>query len=76
MTNSGGTVNQLAPKNGKPKYNKLLLIINVILFFCAIALSVAGLHYKEYVTAAAMLLVMFLTAANAWACWKRLKRPK
>lgn len=76
MRNNGGLNNQFSSKNNKPKFNRILLVINVVLFFFAVALSIGGLYYKEYATAVAMLLVMFITATNAGACWKRLRGKK
>lgn len=58
-------------KNG-PKTNKILLVINVVLFFAALVISVIDVSAKEYTPAVAMLFVMFLTGANAYGCWKRL----
>lgn len=59
-----------------PRGNKVLLVINVILFFGALVLSILNVDKKEYISAVAMLFVMFLTGANIYGCWKRLKRVK
>lgn len=56
-----------------PRINKILLVLNVILFFTALVISVLDVNVKEYIQAVAMLFVMFLTGANAYGCWKRLK---
>lgn len=56
-----------------PRINKVLLVLNVILFFTALVISVLDVNVKEYIQAVAMLFVMFLTGANAYGCWKRLK---
>lgn len=58
-------------KNG-PKTNKTLLVINVVLFFAALVISVLDVSAKEYTPAVAMLFVMFLTGVNAYGCWKRM----
>lgn len=59
-------------KNGS-KANKILLVVNVVLFFAALVISVLDVNAKEYIAAVAMIFVMFLTGANAYGCWKRLK---
>ena len=56
-----------------PKTNKVLLAINVILFFAALVIAILDVDAKEYIQAVAMLFVMFLTGANSYGCWKRLK---
>lgn len=58
------------------KANRFLLIINVVLFFGALVIAILDLNLKEYTPAVAMLFVMFLTAVNAYGCWKRLKGKK
>lgn len=70
---SGGTKNQLSPKFHSPKLNKTLLVLNVILCPVALFLCAANLYYKEYGSAACMLGVAIVTAANAVLAWKRLK---
>lgn len=55
-----------------PKVNKILLVLNVVLFFTALVISVLDVNVKEYIQAVGMLFVMFLTGANAYGCWKRL----
>lgn len=57
-----------------PKTNKILLIVNVILFFGAIVLAILNVHLKEYTPAVAMLIVMLISGANTYGCWKRLKK--
>lgn len=58
-------------KNGS-KANKILLVVNVVVFFAALVISVLDVNAKEYIAAVAMIFVMFLTGANAYGCWKRL----
>lgn len=55
-----------------PKTNKILLVINIVLFFSALVIAILDVDSKEYIPAAAMLFVMFLTGVNAYGCWKRL----
>lgn len=56
-----------------PKANKILLVINVILFFGALVLAVLNVHVKEYVPVIGMIFVMFVTGFNIYGCWHRLR---
>ncbi|MCI1680939.1 MAG: hypothetical protein LKI39_00095 [Bacteroides sp.] len=59
--------------NLSPKANKTLLIVNLIIFIGAIVLAVVDVFYREYIQAVAMLLVMVVTALNAYGCRKRMR---
>lgn len=56
-----------------PKANKVLLVINVVLFFSAVVLGILNLDAKKYISAASMLCVMLVTGINIYGCWMRLK---
>lgn len=56
-----------------PKANKILLVINIILFFGALVLAVLNVHVKEYIPVIGMIFVMFVTGFNIYGCWQRLK---
>lgn len=56
-----------------PKANKVLLVINVVLFFSAVVLAILNLDVKKYIPAAGMLCVMLVTGINIYGCWMRLK---
>lgn len=73
---NGGLKNQLAPRNQNPRFNRVLLIINAVLFVCCLATSFLYLHYQEYELSICMLLVAGFTAGNAFSAWKRLRRAK
>ena len=59
-------------KNGS-KANKIRLVVELVLFFAAVVISILDVNAKEYIAAVAMIFVMFLTGVNAYGCWKRLK---
>lgn len=56
-----------------PRANKVLLVLNIVLFLGAIVLAILNVDLKEYTPAAAMLIVMFISDVNIYGCWKRLK---
>lgn len=58
------------------KMNKVLLVINIVLFFIAAAVLAGNLYYEETVGSVAMLLVMLVSCGNAFSCWRNLKRIK
>lgn len=60
-------------KKLSPRANKLLLVLNIVLFLGAIVLAILNVDLKEYTTAAAMLIAMFISGVNIYGCWKRLK---
>ena len=60
-------------KKLSPRANKLLLVLNIVLFLGAIVLAILNVDLKEYTPAAAMLIVMFISSVNIYGCWKRLK---
>ena len=60
-------------KKLSPRANKLLLVLNIVLFLGAIVLAILNVDLKEYTPTAAMLIVMFISAVNIYGCWKRLK---
>ena len=47
-------------KKLSPRANKLLLVLNIVLFLGAIVLAILNVDLKEYTPAAAMLIVMFI----------------
>lgn len=57
-----------------PKTNKILLVVNIFLFLGAIVLAILNVDAKEYTPAVAMLIVMLISGANIYGCWKRLKQ--
>ena len=73
---NGGLKNQLAPRNDNPRFNKVLLIINAVLFLCCLVTSLLYLHYQDYELSLCMLLVALFTAGNAFSAWKRLRRAR
>lgn len=56
-----------------PGANKVLLVLNIVLFVGAIVLAVLNVNLKEYTPAVAMLIVVGISGANVYGCWKRLK---
>ncbi len=56
------------------KTNKILLVVNIFLFLGAIVLAILNVDAKEYTPAVAMLIVMLISGANIYGCWKRLKQ--
>ena len=60
-------------KKLSPRANKLLLVLNIVLFLGAIVLAILNVDLKEYTPAAAMLVVMFISGVIIYGCWKRLK---
>lgn len=57
-----------------PKANKVLLVINVVLFFSALVLAILNLDAKKSIPAASMLCAMLITGYNIYGCWMRLNR--
>ena len=51
-------------KKLSPRANKLLLVLNIVLFLGAIVLAILNVDLKEYTPAAAMLIVMFISGVN------------
>ena len=73
MKQNGGLHNQLAPKKkNNPKLNRALLIINCILFLCALV-GILYIHYQESRTSIPMFLIAVVTAVNSWTAWRALK---
>lgn len=64
---------QTKGRNLSPRANKVLLVLNSVLFLGAIVLAILNVDLKEYTPAAAMLIVMFISGVNIYGCWKRLK---
>ena len=60
-------------RNLSPRANKVLLVLNIVLFLGAIVLAILNVDLKEYTPAAAMLIVMFISGVNIYDCWKRRK---
>ena len=60
-------------KKLSPRANKLLLVLNIVLFLGAIVLAILNVDLKEYTPAAAMLIVMFISGVKIYGCWKRLR---
>ena len=56
-----------------PKVNKLLLVLNALLFVAGVAFGVISLSHKETVPAVAMLLVTASACFNVYGALKRLK---
>lgn len=77
MKRSGRLCNQSVPKKkNNPKFNKALLIINCILFLCALVVGILYIHYQEPRTSIPMFLIAVVTVVNAWTAWRALKgRP-
>ena len=73
---NGGLKNQLAPRNNSPRFNKVLLIINSVLFVCSLVVSFLYLHYQDYELSICMLLVAGFTAGNSFSAWKRIQRAR
>ncbi|WP_297328297.1 hypothetical protein [uncultured Bacteroides sp.] len=74
MKQSGGLHNQLAPKKkNNPKLHKALLVINCVLFFCALVIGILYIHHQEPRTSIPMFLLAVVTAFNAWTAWRALK---
>ncbi len=61
--------------NIAPKVNKILLILNVILFFCALVIALY-INMREHTITISMLIVMLVAILNICGCWLRLKRKK
>lgn len=49
-----------------PRANKVLLVLNIVLFLGAIVLAILNVDLKEYTPAAAMLIVMFISGVNIY----------
>lgn len=58
-----------------PKVNKILLILNVILFFCALVIALY-INMREHTITIGMLAVMLVAVLNICGCWLRLKKKK
>ena len=56
-----------------PRANKVLLVLNIVLFLGAIVLAILNVDLKEYTPAVAMLIVMFISGVNLYDSWNRLK---
>lgn len=56
-----------------PKTDKILLIVNVVLFIGSVVIAVIDLYYHEYISSVAMLAVMIVTTFNSYGSWRRLK---
>jgi membrane protein YdbS with pleckstrin-like domain len=56
-----------------PKTDKILLIVNIVLFIGAVVIAVIDLYYHEYISSVAMLAVMIVTTFNSYGSWRRLK---
>lgn len=65
---------QVTERKISPKTNKILLVVNIVLFLGAIVLAILNVDLKEYTPAAAMLIVMLISGANIYGCWKRLNK--
>ena len=75
MKQNGGLHNQLAPKKkNNPKLNRALLIINCILFLCALVVGVLYIQHGEPRSSISMFLISVVTIFNAWAAWRALQR--
>ncbi len=61
--------------NITPKVNKILLILNVILFFCTLVIALY-INMREHTITISMLIVMLVAILNICGCWLRLKRKK
>lgn len=73
MKNRNEDINNQQPsQTGNRRFNRLLLIINVILFICSLVTSFLYLHYEDYELSVCMLLVALFTAANSFSIWKRM----
>ena len=60
-------------KKLSPRANKLLLVLNIVLFLGAIVLAILNVDLKEYTPAASMLIVMFISGVHIYGCWKLLQ---
>lgn len=63
--------------NGKqltPKANKVLLILNIVIFLAAAFVLVGSMRHDEMVIVVAMALVMLGAAGNTVMSWIRLKQ--
>ena len=58
------------------KMNKVLLTVNIVLFFVAATVLAGNLYYEETVGTVAMLLVMMAACYNAFNSWRNLKEKK
>ena len=64
---------QTKGRNLSPRANKVLLVLNIVLFLGAIVLAKLNVDQKEYTQAAAKLFVMFIRGVKIYVCWKRHK---
>ena len=64
---------QTKGRNLSPRANKVLLVLNIVLFLGAIVLAILNVALKEYTPAAAILIVMCISGVDIYGCWKRLK---
>ena len=55
---------QTKGRNLSPRANKVLLVLNIVLFLGAIVLAILNVDLKEYTPAAAMLIVMFISGGK------------
>lgn len=59
-----------------PKTNKVLLVLNVLIFVAAVFVLAVSLKHEEVVMVVGMLLVMVASAGNAIMSFIRLKGKK
>ena len=60
-------------RNLSPRANKVLLVLNIVLFLGAIVLAILNVDLKEYTSAVAMFMVVIVSGGNIYGCWKRLR---
>lgn len=76
MKQCGGLSSRSAPgkkNNNHPRLNKVLLIINCILFVCSLVVGILYINHGEPRTSISMFLISVVTIFNAWAAWRALK---
>ena len=56
-----------------PRANKVLLVLNIVLFLGAIVLAILSIDLNEYTSAVAMFMVVIVSGGNIYGCWKRLR---
>ena len=64
---------QTKGRNLSPRANKVLLVLNIVLFLGAIVLAILSIDLNEYTSAVAMFMVAIVSGGNIYGCWKRLR---
>lgn len=65
--------NQSVPKQNSPRFNKVLLVINVVCWLLLISIGIYEMLAGAYWRGAGRLFVSLVFVFNAWNAWSALR---